>query len=108
MIDQQTICAIGTAPGMGAIAIVRLSGNHAIEIADKIFQSNKKGKKLKDQKAGTLHFGTLADEKELIDEVIVALFRAPHSYTGEDLVEINCHGSVYIQQRILQLLVKQG
>jgi tRNA modification GTPase len=108
MIDQLTICAIATSPGMGAIATIRLSGKKAIEIADTVFQSPKSGKTLVRQKANTLHFGSIYDQLELIDEVVVAIFHAPHSFTGEDVVEITCHGSVYIQQRILQLLILKG
>ena len=108
MLDQLTICAIATSPGMGAIAILRLSGERALEIADSVFQSPKSGKKLADQQANTLHFGSISDGDELIDEVVVSIFRAPHSFTGEDVVEITCHGSVYIQQRILQLLIAKG
>jgi tRNA modification GTPase len=108
MLDQLTICAIATSPGMGAIATIRLSGEKAIEIADSVFQSPKSGKKLTDQRPNTLHFGSITDENELIDEVVVSLFRAPHSFTGEDVIEITCHGSIYIQQRILQLLISKG
>ncbi len=108
MLDQLTICAIATSPGMGAIATIRLSGEKAFEIADSVFQSPKSGKKLADQNPNTLHFGSIADGNELIDEVVVSIFRAPHSFTGEDVVEITCHGSVYIQQRILQLLITKG
>ena len=108
MIDQQTICAISTAPGMGAIAVIRLSGNEAIVITDKVFHSAKSGKKLISQKANTLHFGSIVNNNVLIDEVVVALFKAPHSFTGEDTVEISCHGSVYIQQQLLRLLLENG
>jgi len=108
MLDQLTICAIATSPGMGAIATIRLSGEKALEIADLVFQSPKSGKKLADQQPNTLHFGSITDENELIDEVVVSIFRAPHSFTGEDVVEITCHGSVYIQLRILQLLITKG
>jgi tRNA modification GTPase len=108
MLDQLTICAIATSPGMGAIATIRLSGEKSIEIADNVFQSPKYGKKLADQQPNTLHFGSISDGNELIDEVVVSIFRAPHSFTGEDVVEITCHGSVYIQQRILQLLIVKG
>ena len=108
MLDQLTICAIATSPGMGAIAILRLSGERALEIADSVFQSPKSGKKLAHQQANTLHFGSISDGDELIDEVVVSIFRAPHSFTGEDVVEITCHGSVYVQQRILQLLIAKG
>ncbi|HZL09711.1 MAG TPA: tRNA uridine-5-carboxymethylaminomethyl(34) synthesis GTPase MnmE [Prolixibacteraceae bacterium] len=108
MLDQLTICAIATSPGMGAIATIRLSGEKAIEIADSVFQSPKSGKKLVEQKPNTLHFGSISDGDELIDEVVISLFHAPHSFTGEDVIEITCHGSVYIQQRILQLLITKG
>ncbi|MBL7970082.1 MAG: tRNA uridine-5-carboxymethylaminomethyl(34) synthesis GTPase MnmE [Prolixibacteraceae bacterium] len=108
MLDQSTICAIATSPGMGAIATIRLSGEKALEIADSVFQSPKTGKKLAAEKPNTLHFGSISDGKELIDEVVVGIFRAPHSFTGEEVVEITCHGSVYIQQRILQLLITRG
>ncbi len=108
MLDQLTICAIATSPGMGAIATIRLSGEKALEIADTVFQSPKSGKKLANQQPNTLHFGSIADGNELIDEVVVSIFRTPHSFTGEDVIEITCHGSVYIQQRILQLLITKG
>lgn len=108
MIDQSTICAIATSPGVGAIATIRLSGEEAVEIADRVFQSPAKDKKLANQEANTLHVGTICEEADIIDEVVVSLFRAPHSFTGEDVVEITCHGAVYIQQRILELLLKSG
>ncbi|WP_299577763.1 tRNA uridine-5-carboxymethylaminomethyl(34) synthesis GTPase MnmE [uncultured Sunxiuqinia sp.] len=108
MIDQATICAIATSPGVGAIATIRLSGDEALTIADKVFQSPAKAKRLSEQVANTLHVGTIRDADEIIDEVVVALFRGPHSFTGEDVVEITCHGAVYIQQRILELLLKSG
>jgi len=108
MIDQSTICAISTSPGVGAIAVIRLSGSDAIHIADKVFQSPKREKKLIDQTANSLHFGHIVKDEQLVDEVVVGLFRAPHSFTGEDIVEISCHGSIYIQQRILELLISAG
>ncbi len=108
MTGQDTICAIATSPGAGALAIIRLSGAGAIEIADSLFFSPRKGKKLAGQKAGTLHFGAIRDEDRIIDDVVVSLFRAPRSFTGEDVVEISCHGSVYIQQQILFLLTGRG
>jgi len=108
MIDQSTICAISTSPGMGAIALLRLAGSNAIEIADKIFVSSKTGKKLAEQPANTMHFGSIQSKEEIIDEVIVAVFRAPHSFTGEDIVEISCHGSTFIQQKILEVLIENG
>src|SRR5665648_528696 len=94
MLDQSTICAISTPPGIGGIAVIRLSGKEAISIADKIFESPTNGKRLADQKANTLHFGAIKSGDELIDEVVVSLFKAHHSVTGEEIVEISCHGSV--------------
>lgn len=107
MIDESVICAVSTASGTGAIAILRLSGKGAIRLTDKIFVSPS-GKKLIEAKPNTVHFGQLTDSGQLIDEVLIALFHAPHSFTGEESVEISCHGSVYIQQRILQLLIRAG
>jgi len=106
--DQSTICAVSTPPGTGGIAVIRLSGREAVSIADKLFISKQKGKKLEQQPQGTLHFGMFVQEGTLIDEVIVSLFRSPHSYTGEDVVEISCHGSRYVQQRLLQALISNG
>ena len=108
MLDQSTICAISTPPGIGGIAVIRLSGTEAVPITEKIFQSPSTDKRLADQRANTLHFGTIKSGDELVDEVVVSLFKAPHSFTGEDIVEISCHGSVYIQQMILQLLISNG
>jgi tRNA modification GTPase len=108
MLDQSTICAISTSPGSGAIAVIRLSGSEAISIAGKIFKSPDKTKKLEEQPANSLHFGQIVFNNEVIDEVVVALFRAPHSFTGEDIAEISCHGSVYIQQKLLEILVENG
>lgn len=106
--DQSTICAISTPPGIGGIAVIRLSGSQAIAIADKVFVSPAKGRQLTAQAANTLHFGLIRQDDKPIDEVIVALFRSPHSFTGEDVIEISCHGSVFIQQQILQLLIIKG
>lgn len=108
---KNTICAIATAPG-GAIGIIRVSGNGSIRIADRIFQPKGKDKSpLTERKAYTLTFGNITDAEngnEIVDEVLVSIFRAPHSYTGEDSVEISCHGSRYIMQRIMQLLISAG
>ncbi len=106
--DQSTICAVSTAPGTGGIAVIRLSGKDAISIADKIFVSRKKDKNLENQPQGSLHFGSIFQNGDLIDEVIVSLFRSPHSYTGEDVIEISCHGSLYVQQKILQIVISNG
>jgi tRNA modification GTPase len=108
MFDSSTICAISTPAGTGGIAVIRLSGKEAIQIADKVFHSPAKVKFLTGQAANTLHFGSVRKGTETLDEVVVSLFRAPHSYTGEDVVEISCHGSLFVQQQILQLLIEQG
>ena len=108
MLDQSTICAISTPPGIGGIAIIRLSGKESVRIAESVYESPTRGKKLSGQRPNTLHFGSIKSGDELIDEVILSLFKAPHSFTGEDIVEISCHGSVYIQQQILRLLVSNG
>ncbi|MCL3781176.1 tRNA uridine-5-carboxymethylaminomethyl(34) synthesis GTPase MnmE [Prolixibacteraceae bacterium JC049] len=108
MLDQSTICAITTGTANGAVAMIRVAGENAIAITDQIFKSPKSGKKLVDQKANTLHFGRIINGDEILDEVVVSLFKAPHSYTGEDVVEISCHGSAYIQQELLQLLISNG
>jgi tRNA modification GTPase len=105
---KDTIGAISTPPGMGAIAMVRLSGGSAVDVCNEIFLAPGKHASLQDLPSHTLHFGSIADGEEIIDEVVLSLFRAPHSYTGEDVVEISCHGSVYIQQRILGLLISKG
>ena len=106
---MSTICAISTAPGVGGIAVVRVSGPDAFKICDRIFRPKKVGKSLSTQKAYTLTYGSIVgNNDETIDEVIAAVFRAPHSFTGEDTVEITCHGSTYIQQQILQSLISSG
>lgn len=100
-----TICAISTAPGLGGIAVIRISGKDAITVSDAILEKSF----LTKQKPNTVSFTRIVNEKkELIDEVLVTLFRAPHSFTGEDVVEISCHGSLFVQQEILRLLVKSG
>lgn len=105
--ETTTIAAIATAPGMGAIAVIRLSGSKAISIADKVF-SSVQVKVLSKQKSHTIHLGHIVQGSRIIDEVLVSLFKGPNSYTGEDVVEFSCHGSTYIQQQIIQLLVDQG
>ena len=108
MNHEDTICAISTSPGTGAIAVLRLSGPNAFNIIDSIFNSPSKGKKLSLEQANSLHFGNINDCNEIIDEVIVGLFKAPHSFTGEDVIEISCHGALFIQQKLLQLLINKG
>lgn len=106
MSNHDTICAIATAMG-GAIGIIRISGDDAVGIASQIFSTI--GKPLTERKANTVSFGKIASaDGEVIDEVLVTLFRAPHSYTGEDSVEISCHGSSYILQKVMQLLIAHG
>ena len=104
---EDTICAIATAQG-GAIGLIRVSGPDAISATSSIFMPSKTGKTLEDAKPYSITLGQIADGKEIIDEVLVSLFRAPHSYTGEDSIEIACHGSSYIMQRVLQLLIQAG
>jgi tRNA modification GTPase len=108
MIDKSTICALSTAPGNAAIAVIRLSGPQAVSLTDSVFRSSGKGKKLADQHTQSILFGTIEYQGRVIDEVLVTVFKTPNSYTGEDLVEISCHGSLYIQQHILQILISCG
>lgn len=106
---MSTICAISTAPGVGGIAVIRISGPEAFKICDQIFLPKRAGKNLSTQKAYTLTYGSvIGNNNETIDDVIAAVFRTPHSFTGEDTVEITCHGSTYIQQQILQSLISKG
>ena len=102
-----TIAAISTAMTDAGISIVRISGEEAIAIADKIYKG-KKEKKISGQRTHTIHYGYIVDGEETIDEVLVMLMRGPHSYTGEDTVEINCHGGVYVTKRILETVIKYG
>ena len=102
---NNTICAISTPYGSGGIAVVRVSGAEAIAIADSLWHGRKP---LSEAKAYTVHYGEIRREGEVLDEVLVSVFRAPHSFTGEDVVEIACHGSMYIQQTLLQWLVDAG
>ena len=106
--NKDNICALATSSGIGAIAIIRVSGPDAIFICDSLFKSVKAGKSLLEQKSHTIHLGTIENEGQLIDEVLVSLFKGPNSYTGENVVEISCHGSTFIQQQILQTLIKKG
>ena len=101
------ICAISTPPGMGAIAVVRLSGEGSIALVDTFFESPI-NKKLVDQKPYTVHFGKIMHNTTVLDEVLVTVFQAPHSFTGEESIEIACHGSVYIQQKMIELLIHSG
>ncbi|MDT0648448.1 tRNA uridine-5-carboxymethylaminomethyl(34) synthesis GTPase MnmE [Zunongwangia sp. F260] len=104
---NDTIVALATPSGAGAIAIIRVSGPEAISIVAPVFKA-KSGKKLEDQPSHTLHLGNIIDAERIIDEVLVSVFRAPKSYTGEETIEISCHGSPYIQQEIIQLMIQKG
>src|SRR5690554_445911 len=108
MNQSDTICAISTAQGMGAIAVIRLAGPQAFAICDQIFLPARKGKKIAEQAGNTVHFGRINDGEKDLDEVLLTVFKAPHSFTGDDVVEIACHGAPYIQQQLLQLLTQQG
>jgi len=101
---KDTIVALSTAPGVGAIAVIRLSGDRAVEIADSVFV----GRKLTEAPTHTLHFGRVEEQGQILDEVVVSIFRAPRSYTGEDVIELSCHGSPFIQQQLLSLLTRKG
>ncbi|MBL4708749.1 MAG: tRNA uridine-5-carboxymethylaminomethyl(34) synthesis GTPase MnmE [Flavobacteriales bacterium] len=104
MNSMNTICALSTPNGSGAIGVIRLSGSEAINICNQVFE----GKDLSKQKGQTLHFGKLLNGADLIDEVLVSLFKGPNSYTGEDVIEISCHGSSYILMKVLELLLEKG
>lgn len=108
MIDQSTICAISTPQGTGGIAVIRVSGKNAISVSDRIFSARTIGKTLSSARPNSILVGTIQAGNEIVDEVVAVIFREPHSFTGEDVVEISCHGSVYIQQLILQLLIENG
>ena len=108
-LNDDTIAALATPQGFGAIAVIRLSGKHAISITENIFYTKKlKHKILADKASHTAHFGLIAEHGVIIDEVLVTIFKAPHTYTGEEIVEISCHGSMFIQQQLLQILHKHG
>src|SRR5690554_4622807 len=114
MLNQETIVALATPSGAGAVAIIRISGSDAIAVAHEVFRSVK-NKDLTRQKTHTIHLGHIVDPstssgqaEKVLDQVLVSLFKNPNSYTGEDVVEISCHGSVFIQQQIIQLLLRKG
>ena len=109
MVRQNTICAVSTPAGMGGIAVIRVSGSDSFAVCDKIFRA-KHGKKLQTQPQYSVVYGNIVDTdgSDIIDDVLISVFRAPHSFTAEDTVEISCHGSLYIQQKIMQLLISNG
>src|SRR5690554_1553333 len=114
MLNQETIVALATPSGAGAVAIIRISGSDAIAVAHEVFRSVK-NKDLTRQKTHTIHLGHIVDPstssgqaEKVLDQVLVSIFKNPNSYTGEDVIEISCHGSVFIQQQIIQLLLRKG
>ncbi|EGG81878.1 tRNA modification GTPase TrmE [Lachnospiraceae bacterium 2_1_46FAA] len=107
LMKKDTIAAIATAMSSAGIGIVRISGREAIEIIQKIFRG-KKEKNFAEEKTYTIHYGYIADGEEIIDEVLVMLMKAPHSYTGEDTVEIDCHGGIYVVKKIMETVIKYG
>ena len=107
MTYTDTIVALATPSGAGAVAIIRMSGKDAITIASEVFQSVS-GKDISKQKTHTIHLGTIVDGTKIYDQVLVSIFKNPNSYTGEDVIEISCHGSTFIQQQIIQLLLRKG
>ena len=107
MIQNDSIIALATPSGIGAISVIRISGEDAINIVSKKFNSIS-GKELRNQKTHTIHLGHIIENNRIIDEVLVSVFKNPSSYTGENVVEISCHGSSYIQQEIIQLFLKNG
>ena len=107
MITEGTIMALSTASGAGAIAVIRLSGSEAIGLTESVFKARSE-KLLMNQKSHSIHLGDIIHQNTVIDEVLVSVFKNPHSYTGEDVIEISCHGSPYIQQQIIKILIEQG
>ena len=108
MTQNDTIIALATPAGIGAISVIRLSGENCIVIVDRFFNSKFGKKSLLNQKTHTLHLGHIIENENIIDEVLVSVFKNPQSYTGEDVVEISCHGSSFIQQEIIQLFLQNG
>ncbi len=108
MTHNDTIIALATPSGAGAISVIRISGKEAISIVDSAFRSVKSQKKLSSQKTHTIHLGHILKDGKELDEVLVSVFKNPNSYTGENVVEISCHGSPYIQQEIIQLFLRHG
>ena len=106
--DNDTICAIATPHGMGAIAVIRISGSNAFTVVTSVFQRNGKTMPIEDIVSHKAFYGHIIYKGEMLDEVLVTFFKSPHSFTGEDSAEISVHGSVYVQQRLLQVLIAQG
>jgi tRNA modification GTPase len=108
MQKTETICAISTAPGVGAVAMIRLSGSDSFEIANKVTTYPGIKRTVINQDANTVHFARILSKQSILDEVMVSKFTGPHSYTGEDTIEFTCHGSAFIQQKILEILIGAG
>ncbi len=106
--STDTICALATPPGLSAIAVIRVSGKESFQVCEQIFEPVNKKIKLSKTDTHTIHLGMIKNNDEILDEVLVSIFREPHSYTGENAVEISCHGSEYIQQKIIELLIGKG
>ncbi|MBN2639129.1 MAG: tRNA uridine-5-carboxymethylaminomethyl(34) synthesis GTPase MnmE [Bacteroidales bacterium] len=106
--NKDTICAVATSPGMGAIAVVRISGSESLELLFKLFSAKKRGLNKENIQSHHAYFGEIKDGEIVLDEVLATWFKAPHSYTGEDSVEISCHGSEYIQEKLIQLIIENG
>ena len=107
MTDSKTIAAISTAQGEGGIGVIRISGDEAIAVADKVFQ-NINGKLLSEMKGYTAAYGKIVSGAEELDEAVALVFRSPHSYTGEDVVELSCHGGVFITEQVLRAVLEAG
>jgi tRNA modification GTPase len=107
MISHETIVALASPSGAGAIAVIRISGEKALAIASQVFQSVS-GKDITKQRTHTIHLGHITEDGKVYDQVLLSIFKGPNSYTGEDVIEISCHGSTFIQQQIIQLLLRKG
>ncbi|MFI3171570.1 MAG: tRNA uridine-5-carboxymethylaminomethyl(34) synthesis GTPase MnmE [Eubacteriales bacterium] len=108
MFIKETIAAIATPMSSSGIGIIRISGENALDIVDKIYLSKNRNKIISQQKSHTIHYGFIVDNEEVIDEVLVSIMRGPNSYTGEDTIEVNCHGGIFVMQKVLQLITKCG
>ena len=106
MVD--TIAAISTGLSNSGISIIRVSGPETFQVMDLIFRGKKTGKKLSEQKTHTIHYGYITDGEEIVDEVLVSVMRAPHTYTAEDVAEINCHGGSLVTKKVLKTVLKHG
>ena len=105
---ETTIAAISTAMSASGIGIIRISGENAMDVISRIYRSKGGKKKIKEVPTHTIHYGYIYDDNEMVDEVMVLLMKAPHSYTKEDTVEIDCHGGVYVMKKILETVIKHG